>query len=441
MKKNIKILSFLLVICSILSLFTACGEKKKDGSDGDAKIVDYAASVTLDMTSSTAKQEVTVKAFIDGDTTHFYVPESIRDTGILKGRYLAINTPESTGKIEEWGKKASKFTRAKLEGATSIIIESDNDKWNLDSTGDRHLVWVWYKPAGSDSYRNLNIEILQEGLAIASNSADNRYGEICVKAINQAKTQKLHVHSNEKDPDFAYGAATELTLKELRCNITEYEGAKVAFSGIIVTDDNNSVYVESYDEETGIYFGMPVYYGFGLNAFAFEILKVGNEVRIVGTVQYYEEGDVYQVSGLSYNPMKPDAPDNIKKLSEGHSPAYSEPDINTLLNGKVNVVLNDESKEFDFADLSLGSSIQMNDLVVKSVYTHTTPSSSGKLSITCEKDGLTIKIHTNVLYDDNNNIITAGVFEGATIDVKGLVDRFSGEYQIKVLSFKNITIK
>jgi hypothetical protein len=83
----------------------------------------------------------------------------------------------------------------------------------------------------------------------------------------------------------------------------------------------------------------------------------------------------------------------------------------------------------------------MNDLVVKSVYTHTTPSSSGKLSITCGKDGLTIKIHTNVLYDDNNNIITAGVFEGATIDVKGLVDRFSGEYQIKVLSFKNITIK
>ena len=60
---------------------------------------------------------------------------------------------------------------------------------------------------------------------------------------------------------------------------------------------------------------------------------------------------------------------------------------------------------------------------------------------TLEKDGVTIKIHTNVLYDENGNIVTESTFEGTTINVKGIVDRFSGEYQIKVISMKYITIQ
>ena len=62
--------------------------------------VDYASSVKLDLNSSTKKIEVTVKTYVDGDTTHFNVPTNFLDTGVLKARYLAINTPESTGKIE-----------------------------------------------------------------------------------------------------------------------------------------------------------------------------------------------------------------------------------------------------------------------------------------------------------------------------------------------------
>jgi endonuclease YncB( thermonuclease family) len=73
--------------------------------------IDYAGELKLDMDSETLKQEVTVKTFIDGDTTHFYVPTSLMDNGVIKARYLAINTPESTGKIEEWGKAASSFTK------------------------------------------------------------------------------------------------------------------------------------------------------------------------------------------------------------------------------------------------------------------------------------------------------------------------------------------
>ena len=39
--------------------------------------------------------------------------------------------------------------------------------WDPDSTGDRYLCWVWYRTSEDAEYRNLNIEILQNGLAIA----------------------------------------------------------------------------------------------------------------------------------------------------------------------------------------------------------------------------------------------------------------------------------
>ena len=245
-KFGIRTLAMLALVTLLLCSFVACGPKEEIPEEPEH--VDYAAELKLDMNSSTVKQEVSVHIYIDGDTTHFNVPESVMEGGILKARYLSINTPESTGRIEPWGKAASNFTKEKLKNATSIIIESDDENWNADSTGGRYLVWVWYKTADMTDYRNLNLEILQNGLAIASNSAQNRYGDICVKAIDQAKAEKLYVYSTDKDPDFHYGAAEEMTLKELRSNITSYEGTKVAFEGVISAIYDGSFYVEEYDE-------------------------------------------------------------------------------------------------------------------------------------------------------------------------------------------------
>ena len=160
-----------------VGLLAGCGETAQgaeptgpsSGNQGQNEVVDLAASVKLDMNSATAKQEVTVKQFVDGDTTHFFVPSSVMPGGVLKGRYLAVNTPESTGKIEEYGKKASSFTKEKLSSAVSIIIESDTATWDADSTGDRYLVWVWYKPSEDAEYRNLNIEILQPACHLLDN--------------------------------------------------------------------------------------------------------------------------------------------------------------------------------------------------------------------------------------------------------------------------------
>jgi len=436
MKITIKLLSVLLLACMLVGSFVACNK-----TPDDPKHVDYAASVKLDMSSSSLKQEVTVKMFIDGDTTHFYVPNSVIDGGVLKARYLAVDTPESTGKIEAWGKTASNFTKEKLSSATSIIVESDDGKWNADSTGSRYLVWVWYKPEGSDEYRNLNIEILQNGLAIASNSGQNRYGETCLKAIAQAESEKLSVHSGTKDPNFYYGEAVELTLKELRCNIADYDGVRVAFNGIVTKDSNNGVYVESYDEETEMYYGIYVYYGASASGDILDMLIPGNEVRIVGNVTEFQGS--YQVSGLTYRKMKPNDPNNTQKLSEGHSAAYLLTSADRFKNGKVDVIMGDEKKTFDYAELALGSSIKLENLKVKSMYTtdDETSGSRGAISITCEVDGVTIVIRTAVLYDNDNKIITESYFEGKTIDVKGFVDCFNGQYQVKLLSIKDVDIK
>ncbi len=450
MKNQKKLFVLLITLCLFLS---ACGgggtaastdsDTNTPGTDAPVETVDYAASVKLNMASETAKEEVTVKTFIDGDTVHFNVPTTTMSSGVLKARFLGINTPESTGKIEEYGKKASNFTKEKLSAATSIIIESETAEWTPDSTGSRYLAWIWYRTDEKSDYRNLNIEILQNGLAIANNSSGNRYGSACVGAINQAKAQKLNVHSGQKDPDFYYGDAVELTLKELRTNLETYNGIKVAFSGVITANSGTQgVYVEDYDAETNMYYGMYVYYGHGLTGVGLDILTVGNEVRIVGSVQYYETGGTWQVSDLNYRLMKPDDPGNIQKISEGNEPAYLTTTAEKFVDGEVTVDVNDTLTTFDYAALAMGTSIEMKGLKVVSIYTtqNEESSSKGAMTLTCELDGKTVTVRTAVLLDENGKVITEDAYAGKTIDVKGIIDYFSGDYQIKIFTPDNITI-
>lgn len=448
-----KLLSLLLALCMVIGIFAGCDKGGEQAateattatSAEQAEVVDYAASVKLDETSGRAQIQLTqsgIKQFVDGDTTHFWVPSSVMPGGILKARYLAVNTPESTGKIEEYGKKASNFTKEKLSSAVSIVVESDTATWDADSTGDRYLSWIWYKTEENGEYRNLNIELLQNGLAIASNSAQNSYGETAVKAIAQAKAQKLNVYSGEKDPDFYYGDAVELTLKELRTNTAAYDGMKVAFEGVITTNSNQSVYVESFDPESGIYYGMAVYYGYALNGLGMDILKVGNEVRIVGGLQFYEAGGTWQVSGLQYDAMTPDDPSNIKCLSTGKEPAYPETDPEKFL-GKLTIKTDDAETEHDYAFLAMNTSLTMKNLQVVDIYTTNNPdsASNGAMTLTCKTAaGNTIFVRTMVLVDENGKTVTESAYMGRTIDVRGIVDYYDGNYQIKVFSASNITV-
>ncbi len=447
MKKSVRIIAVLLLICTLASLaLTSCSREPEH--------VDYAAAVTFDPSSAdTAKEEVTVKTYIDGDTTHFFVPTEISETGVLKARYLGINTPESTGQIEEYGKKASNFTKEKLMSADSIYIESDDEKWNLDSTGARYLVWVWYKPQGSDAYRNLNIEIMQNGLAIQSNSAQNRYGENCVAAYNQAKDEALNVHSGKKDPDFYYGSVINLTLNELRCNVVDYIGKTVAFEAVVTKNSGqDGVYVEAYDTETDMYNGMYIYYGATASTFVREILKIGTHLRVAGKVSEFNGS--YQISDVSYSVYRPSSKDLQKLDDEVHEASYTVTDPKRFVEGKVEIVGEEDKKIYDYAALALNASISFKGLKVVDAYTTSNSQSSsyGAISLYCQAaDGTEITVRTAVLYDENGKLVTQDMFVGKNIDVRGIVDYYdpdSGEseddsgfnYQIKVLSFGDITI-
>ena len=444
MKTFNKLLSILLALCAVVVCFVGCDEEQQPAT----KVVDYVAETKLDLNSNTKKQEVTVKSYIDGDTTHFFVPTEIKSTGVLKARYMGVNTPESTGKIEEWGKKASTFTKEKLLSAESIIIESDNDQWNVDSTGDRHLVWVWYKPKGEKDYRLLNLELVQNGLSIACGTVDDRYGQAMMDALQQAKfTQKLNVFSGEKDPDFYYGDAYEVDIKHLRSNIELYSNKKVAFEGVVTYNSNNSVYVEEYDAETDTYYGISVYYGF-LSGEILNILQIGNRVRVVGSVQYYETGGTWQVSDVNFREFKPDDPTNTIKLSEGNMASYSEIDPDVFASGymdvETQVSLDSEDTEttsFKYADLIMSTSVSMKNLQVVDIYTtQNGGDSDGAMTLTCTAGDSVIDVRTVVLYDKDGNLITEDYFRGKTIDVKGIVDYFDGSHQIKVFKTDDITI-
>ena len=396
--------------------------------------IDYAASVKPSG-ADTEKQEVTVKSFVDGDTVHFFVPESIMPSGVLKARFIGIDTPESTGKIEEYGKAASEFTKEKLSRAHSIMIESDDGNWDFDSTGGRYLVWVWYKAEKAGEYRNLNIELLQNGLARAYSSANNRYGSTCTAAINRAKANKLNIYSGQKDPDFYYGDAVELTLKELRCGIEGYNGKKVAFEGVITINSGNGVFIEDYDAETDRYYGISAYYGYGLSGAGLDILSVGNRARIVGTVQYYEAGGCYQVSGLSYRQMKPDDPNNLQKLSEGNAAGYVSISADDFASAMVSIETEAGAAEYKLSDIAMNTTVEMDGLTVQSVYV----AENGCATLTCAAGDAEVTVRLEPL-KVNGEAFDPNTLSGKTIDVRAAVDMYDNAPQLHVFTAEGISI-
>ena len=92
--------------------------------------------------------QVELRNAIDGDTAHFN-PINATTNDYIKTRFYGIDTPESTGQIQLWGKSASKFTSEKLKNAAAngtIVLSSPSQTYaepQVDSTGSRYLGLVW----------------------------------------------------------------------------------------------------------------------------------------------------------------------------------------------------------------------------------------------------------------------------------------------------------
>ena len=418
-----KLIKFALVFLLGITVISCTPSTPSTG-----KFVDYASQLKLDFTSSSNKLEVQVKKCIDGDTTHFYVPTSVEPTGVFRARYLAIDTPESTGQIQPWGKAASDFNKSKLENAQSVYIESEDSNWNLDSTGERYMLWIWYRLNESDDYRLLNLEILQEGYAATKSYSSTRYGEIFGKAHNQAIALKLRYYGTDPDPDYDYGSYRQLTLKGLRENIEDLTGKNVRFEGTIVLNSSANTYmVEDYDEDTETYYGITVYSGYNFNGQF--LLKVGNRLSFAGVLSY-SEGFGYQVSSLTYYAMRPEHEACIRLISENNlvEPHLIDVDYFNANKTKIEDVY-----------------VQINNLTVTEIYTTTdeTTSSVGAMTLTCQdENNQVIKVRTSVLYEEDGvTLVTEDAYINKTIDIVGTVDKYNDTYQIHVYFTKDIVVK
>ena len=192
--------------------------------------------------------EVTLTNAIDGDTATF------NDGGTtITVRFNAINTPESTYKLEPWGKAAARFTANTLKSANKIVLQTDAlDPARLDSTGKRYLAWVWYQPTEGADFRLLNLEIIEKSYS-SSKASGLMYADELQDADLEVQKLKVRIfNSKVQDPDYDYSETGKyLTIKEIRDNAEEYSASniKVIVRGIVARKNGSySAYIQQQED-------------------------------------------------------------------------------------------------------------------------------------------------------------------------------------------------
>lgn len=140
--------------------------------------------IPLSVNAST-KEKVTLNKCVDGDTAWVYL-----NNESIKLRFLAIDTPESTTTVEEFGKEASEFVCNYLTNASKIEIEYDDESDKLDKY-DRHLVWIF---VDDELLQDL---VVKEGLAeIKYIYGDYKYLDTLNDSLDYAKDNELNLWGN-----------------------------------------------------------------------------------------------------------------------------------------------------------------------------------------------------------------------------------------------------
>ena len=210
--------------------------------------------------------EANLHLCIDGDTAHFTQVHGT-DTRWFSVRFLAIDTPESTGRIEPWGFKASNFVCDILENADTIVLEADESRSRLDTTGNRYLGYVW-----ADG-RLINLEVVEQAYSHATGVYQLKYGEQLFSAWVDAQATGRRIHG-ERDPDFDYDLEYDPTIAvhimDLVLHPERYLGYFVTVQGVVSRVEGRHPWLEQ--DGYGIY----LYRGFEHTTH----LVPGNEVRI-----------------------------------------------------------------------------------------------------------------------------------------------------------------
>lgn len=317
MKRNITKTLLVCVIVAVLAVMAVCLVACNDEIADNTKYYD-AITKKLKLEKSYEGKSflqdgigvATVAAYTDGDTTRFMTGD---DTVII--RYYCVDTPESTGGVQKWGKAASLFVKDRLSKATLIVLESSTgSKPTVDSYGSRLLGYVWYKTAEDSDLKNLNLELIENGFSEnkAINTAAYPYYASMDEANSFARSIKLRIYSDLDDPLFSTDPV-EITVKDFLDNPEAYysdetdSGAKVMFTAYFESistsqSGTNTYSAVQYDPTTGDKYRILVYAGYA-SASASK-MKLGHLYRVIGTIQKYNGS--FQVSGVEYNEIYQD---------------------------------------------------------------------------------------------------------------------------------------
>lgn len=282
MKITNKFYKLLLVLVLVLGLSLTIGCEDETTTEINTDLTDSFALTSAYENKNFLKDgigKVTLSLNVDGDTAHF------RDSSgkYFSARFLMINTPESTGKVDPWGKKASEFTANILSSAYEIVLESEEvgKPAVADTTGDRYLSFIWYRKAEGAPLRLLNLEIVEECYSrFAGGDEPSKYDEIFQQAHDKSLKTSKRVYG-ESDPDFDYSyTVNEITIAHLRSNMNEYadNGKKLKMTVRIIRFNGDNIYIEDVEktdnDETGSYdtAGIYLYAGYGK---AFSAYSVG----------------------------------------------------------------------------------------------------------------------------------------------------------------------
>lgn len=292
------------------------------------------ASTSTDSSSFDHYGYVTLRSCTDGDTANFVQDDYVDEGGKLitiKTRFLGVNTPESTAKVEPWGKKASIFTKHILEEAQAdadakstaskkvynIALISDVEAFGeRDSSGNRWLAFVWYRPNSEAKWRLLNLELVEQAysknqLFIDSDMCNYRKSFEAAAEFCEGCGYRVY---GESDGGYDYTTQTyEYSLWGIKKHYEEIgisdegsSGVQLIITALVVGIQGDSMYLrdvlvdaEQYEEEgeNAQLSGLYAYAGFN-SALCSTLQNASKKYGMDGTgvglvVRFYARATIY----------------------------------------------------------------------------------------------------------------------------------------------------
>lgn len=142
-------------------------------------------------------EKVQVSKHVDGDTVYVKFMDGTEE----KVRFIGVNCPESTKRVDPYGKEASSYTKQNLMGKTVYIEKdvSENDKYG------RLLRYIWLEPPKEITESEIrskmfNALLVLDGYAqVSTYPPDVKYSDYFVMFQREAKDGNKGLWAVKKD--------------------------------------------------------------------------------------------------------------------------------------------------------------------------------------------------------------------------------------------------